>query len=204
MITAMYGKICVMSNNEAELPHPTAELGPLLPGFEPPAPSPTEETAEADEATGDTTGPRQKTGLSIGRFAATALVAVLTGVAIVAAHKLIAPRIEIREVVKEVRVEPDGIPVELLPDTADPGLWETVASLSGEINGEPLQFKRGIALADGICYRVQFDFCSSGSDIYVKVVADKTYIVRADTQGKIIKAYPAPRNGKPLKELFGR
>jgi len=99
---------------------------------------------------------------------------------------------------------PAGIPLALLPETADPALWEIVAGMSGEIDGVPLQFEHGLANGEGITYKVLLDFCSSGSDIYAKVAGEKTYVVRLDGQGRILKAYPAPKNNKPLKTLFSR
>jgi len=99
---------------------------------------------------------------------------------------------------------PPEIPFALLPDTADPSLWDTVAGMSGEIDGIPLRFERGIATGNGITFKLQFDFCRSGSDIYAKVAGDKTYVVRLDGQGRITRSYPAPRNNRPLKALFGK
>jgi len=103
-----------------------------------------------------------------------------------------------------VETTPPDIPLALLPETADPELWETVAGMSGEIDGVPLQFERGLATGNGTAYRLQLDFCRSGSDIYAKVVGDRPYVVRLDALGKITKSYPAPKNNRPLKDIFGR
>ena len=86
----------------------------------------------------------------LGRFAFLAAIAVLAGVSMAAALRVIKPRTVIREieVVRETQAEPDGIPLALLPDTADPDLWETVSNMSGTIGGVPLEFKRGIASAN--------------------------------------------------------
>lgn len=140
----------------------------------------------------------------LGRFAFWAANAVLAGISLAAALRLIKPRTVIREVeiVRETQAEPDGIPLTLLPDTADPDLWETVSNMSGAIDGVCLEFKRGIATANGTVYRVLLDFCRNGKSIFAKVEGAKRHVVELDGQGHILKAYPAPKNDKPLKGIF--
>jgi len=100
----------------------------------------------------------------------------------------------------------NDIPLALLPDSADPSLWTTVSSMSGEIDNTILTFERGMATdANGIVYKLHLDFCRNGADIYAKVSGGRNaYVVRLDDTGKIKKAYPAPKNNKPLKEIFGK
>lgn len=144
----------------------------------------------------------QTASVSLNRLVAGILVAFCTVVAGVAACKLISPRTITQEVVKEVQIEPDGIPFALLPDTADATLWETVSNLHGKIGNAELQFKRGLAEANGTVYKVCLDFCQSKGDLYVKIAGNGFWVVRASSDGTIIKAYPAKSNGKPLKEIF--
>lgn len=141
--------------------------------------------------------------VGLGKLAASILVAVCTGIAIVATHKLISPRIVEKEVVREA--EPDGLPLALLPETADASLWDTVAGMSGTIDGVPLQFRRGIAEANGKTYKVCLDFCRSKGTIYVRVAGNgKWWVAQVAADGKIVKAYPARANAKPLKDVFGK
>ena len=111
---------------------------------------------------------------------------------------------QLKKVEKEVPLEPDGIPLALLPDTADPDLWETVADMTGEIDGTHLSFKRGIATANGTVYKAVLDFCRGGDRIYARVDGPKRYVVCLDGQGRIVKTYRAPGNNKPLKAIFGK
>lgn len=205
---------------------------PCLPGFEPPPapvpePPPAEPSVESDsiaslsdkqagtpplnpandsqsDGPSGTSACPSANGLRVGRLAASALLAVCTGVAVVAAHKLIRPRTVVQVVEKEIQVEPDGIPLALLPETAEADVWEIVANMSGEINGTLVSFKRGSAQADGNDYRVCLDFCRSGNDIYAKVDGNGCWVVNVAPNGQIQKAYRAQKGGKPLRTLFAK
>jgi len=133
------------------------------------------------------------------RFSATVALAALSGVLGIA---LIVACVSLARTPAAEATSAD-IPLALLPETADASLWDIVAGMSGEINGVHLQFERGIASGNGISYRLQLDFCRNGADIYAKVSGDRMYVVRLDGQGKITKAYPAPKNNRPLKSIFG-
>ena len=146
--------------------------------------------------------------VGIGKLAAWAVVAICAGVAVVAAHKLIQPRtitqVVEKEVIRELQIEPDGIPLALLPETADAALWETVANMSGTIGGNAVQFKRGLAESSGTTYKVCLDFCRNGEKVFVKVVGNGNWVAQVGADGKIVKAYPARANSKPLKDIFGK
>lgn len=143
-------------------------------------------------------------GVRLSKLAASLVIAVCTGVAIVAAHKLIHPRVVEKEVIKEVQVEPDGIPFALLPDYADPSLWDTVTCMSGTINGVELQFKRGVAEANGTTYKIGLDFCRSGNNIYVRVTGNGNWVAQVNADGKILRTFPVKSGNKPLKEIFAK
>jgi len=210
---------------------PVIPSGPMLPGFEgmeprapetasvagaepPPAPDAIISRAvPATEAPADEAGfsasspacPSVAPAFDIRKAAALAGLVAAVGLVIVAACKLIPARTVVREVEKEVQAEPDGVPLALLPDAADPRLWNTVSEMTGSIDGVEVAFRRGLARgSNGVTYRLQLDFCRTGNDIYAKVVGDKAYVVKLNPLGEIVKAYPAPRNNKPLKAIFGR
>ena len=193
-----------------------AEQGPLLPGFEePPQDTSREEPQDREEnapaTAGEADGERPPEGrrhacsCRVKIFAGLAMAAVF-GVSAAVTFRLVCPRIVVRTVTveKEVPLEPDGIPLALLPDTADPDLWETVADMTGEIDGTHLSFKRGIATANGTVYKAVLDFCRGGDRIYARVDGPKRYVVCLDGQGRIVKTYRAPGNNKPLKAIFGK
>lgn len=141
------------------------------------------------------------------RFAKTILCAACAacaGIAVVAAHKLIKPRIVRQEVVHEISAESEDVPLALLPETADPELWPVVSEMSGMIDGKPVFFKHGIAMTKDVDFKVCLDFCRNGNDIYVRVRGNGFWVVKVTPEGKIEKAYRASRNGKSLKELFGQ
>lgn len=140
----------------------------------------------------------------IGRFACFAGIVALAAIAVITAVRLIKPRTIVREVVQEIRTEPDGIPLALLPSTADADAWNIVANMSGTLGGTPLVFRRGIARVNGIDYKVCLDFCRNGGDVYVRIAGPSSWILRVRPDGKIIRAYPAPKNNRPLKALFAR
>ena len=114
------------------------------------------------------------------------------GVAVAVAHHLLPAR------------APAGIPLDLLPETADASLWPVVSSLHGTIGGAELKFANGHAESNGTAYKVCLDFCRSGEDIYVKVSGNGLWVARLAPDGTVLKAYPARANGKPLKEVFGK
>jgi len=199
------------------------DRGPMLPGFgEQPGETSPERPVEQGEKTSATSAAKAPDGASREGCPSTgkarcacngrnkiiigSALALLFGVSAAAAFRLISPRIVVNTVTveKEVQVEPDGIPLALLPESAEQDLWETVANMSGEIDGTALSFKRGIASANGAVYKVVLDFCRGGESIYVRVNGPKRYVVCLNGQGKIVKAYPAPKNNRPLKEIFGK
>jgi len=196
---------------------PPEASAPPLPGMAttPPEPPPTVVHHQAEKSPLELHPPAQRRAAALaargaGRtkpatrfsFNATAVLGVLSGVLGIA---LIAACIGLLDSPETPEKAPSSdIPLALLPETADPELWDTVAAMSGEIDGVPLRFERGLATANGTTYRLQLDFCRSGSDIYAKVAGDKLYVVRLDARGTITKAYPAPKNNRPLRDIFSR
>lgn len=191
---------------------------PCLPGFEPvreaaePPSGPAAaggsapqqdvqgQSADASAPGGDRRWPiRQR---NIQQFVCLAGIAAVAAVAAIAAARLIKPRTIVREVVQEIQSEPDGIPLALLPDTADASAWAVVANMSGTIGGTPIAFRRGIARVNGIDYKVCLDFCRSGSNVYVRIAGPAAWIVQVNADGRILRAYPAPKHGRPLKDIF--
>ncbi|MGN0833866.1 MAG: hypothetical protein ACI4RD_09505 [Kiritimatiellia bacterium] len=199
---------------------------PCLPGFEldhaagEPAPTAAMTAAEADGSAAQPDARRQPAAADasargggpgplirrcdVGRFACFAGIAALAAIAAVAAAKLIQPRTIVREVVQEIQAEPEGIPLALLPDTADASVWNVVANMSGTIGGTPLAFRRGIARVNGIDYKVCLDFCRSGSNVYVRIAGPAAWIVQVNADGRILRAYPAPKNNRPLRDILAR
>lgn len=161
--------------------------------------------ASAADSTSVRTTVADGLGPNAGKIVLCAVCAICAGVAIVAAHKLIKPRVVVQEIVREAPApETEAVPIALLPDTADAALWPIVADMSGLIDGTPVFFKRGIAVTKDGDYKVCLDFCRKGNAVFVRVQGNDTWVVRVSPEGKIEKAYRAPRGGKPLKELFAQ
>jgi len=97
-----------------------------------------------------------------------------------------------------------GIPPELVLSGEDVSAWKTVSGMHGEIGGTSLAFTSGIAEANGVRYKVAMDFCRDGDSTYVRVRGNGEWVAKVDSSGTILKAYRAPKNGKPLKDIFGR
>lgn len=96
------------------------------------------------------------------------------------------------------------IRADLVLEPGDLSAWNTAARMHGRIDGVDLQFDSGIAEAGGLTYKVALDFCVNGETTFVKVACgDKAWVACVDKTGTIAKTYPAPRNGKSLKALFG-
>lgn len=199
----------------------TQDATPCLPGFEQlreaaesaptgpaaadgSAPRPAASRQSADEAAQDG-GPcppiRRR---DLGRFACFVGVAALAVIAVAAAVRLLYPCGSAPAAVQGARPEPDGVPLALLPDTADASAWDVVANMSGTIGGTPIAFRRGIARVNGIDYKLCLDFCRSGSDIYARIAGPAAWIVQVNADGRILRAYPAPKHGRPLKDIFPR
>ncbi len=97
-----------------------------------------------------------------------------------------------------------GIPPELVLAVDDVSAWKTVSGMHGEIGGAQLAFSSGIAETNGVRYKVAMDFCRDGESTYVRVRGNGDWVAKVDSSGTILKAYRAPKNGKPLKDIFGR
>jgi len=200
-----------VAQNAAPTPHGRNEA--CLPGFEEivekEAISADEQAVSADHSAADaaSAGSTVTGGFKpdIGKLVLCVVCAICAGVAIVAAHKLIRPRVVMQEVIREVPVsETETVPIALLPDTADASLWPVIADMSGLIDGKPVFFKRGIAATSDGDYKVCLDFCRKDGAVFVRVQGNGAWVVKVSPEGKIEKAYRAPRGGKPLKELFAQ
>lgn len=144
--------------------------------------------------------PLKEKRVTIPLSAAILAISCVTAIVLASACLLMSPRV----VTETVQLEPDGIPLALLPDTADPDVWDVVSVMNGVINGTPVQFVRGIAETENETFKVCLDFCRSGEDIYAKVCGKKDWVVKVAPDGTIQKAYPSRANAKPLKELFAK
>jgi len=105
---------------------------------------------------------------------------------------------------KKPAVVQAGIPPELVLSEDDVLAWKTVSGMHGDIGGTPLEFTSGIAETNGVRYKVAMDFCRDGDSTYVRVRGNGEWVAKVDSSGTILKAYRAPKNGKPLKDIFGR
>lgn len=105
---------------------------------------------------------------------------------------------------KEPAIVQTGIPPELVLPEEDVAAWKTVSGMHGEIGGTTLAFSSGMAEANGVRYKVAMDFCRDGTATYVRVRGNGDWVAKVAPSGAILKAYRAPKNGKPLKDIFGR
>jgi len=200
-------------------PQPTDEEAPCLPGFEAVrATTPVDALPMADgDMTSDgqipprhspkdmfrsKTPPAAAPGTAGWKIVLTAVLTLVLSVAGTTVYMRSHPRTIVRETVREVAVEPDGLPLDLLPASADASLWPVVANMSGTIDGARLTFRRGLARNDGVVYKVCLDFCCSGTNIYARVTGRSTWVVMLDLEGNIVRTYRSPKSNKPLKDIF--
>lgn len=189
---------------------PPAETNVILTAPPAPTPAPAAPTARptADEPSESAPSvPTPATARKVpNRLVAALLIAAAFGIGLAGGLRLISPRIETQEVVREIEVpgEPDGVPLALLPDTADAALWDIVSEMSGTIDGENVRFHRGLAETEDGDYRLCLDFCRSGRDLYARISGRRELVVRLTEEGRIIRTYGAPANKRPLKDLFAR
>ena len=95
------------------------------------------------------------------------------------------------------------LPADLVLSAEDLPAWQTAATMHGTLDGNDLRFSAGKAEANGTAYTVALDFCVNGDTTYVKVNGNGAWIACVNKTGEITKSYPAPKNGKPLKDIFG-
>lgn len=176
---------------------------PCLPGFETP-PSTDPFTPQANDDTPQTPPTLPKPPCRQHHLFLYCAIALCIGLGIGLTIRLLWPRIVVKEIVREVLVQPSGYPLSLQPDTLDADVWPIVATMSGPVGGVNLTFQHGRARIGQFEYRVCPDFCRINDECYARLEGNGSWIVRVNSQGQILKAYPAPKNRQPLKLLLAK